>query len=58
MNIRKVRWAMQHDWYISHEESIGNPNQYAVIVRADEGTGEVTQEVFEDIEELSNWAGY
>jgi hypothetical protein len=50
MSKNQVRWAMQHDWFVSAYELDG-----AYIVQACDG---LETETFADFDELYAWAGY
>ncbi|MGV8919529.1 MAG: hypothetical protein ACOH2R_17310 [Pseudomonas sp.] len=53
-----VRWAKQHDWYISHIQLNTDTalHYFRVTVRDDHSTMGIRH--FENYEELRNWAGY
>jgi hypothetical protein len=54
MNVRQMKWAEQHDWFIrSRRTPYGT---YIVLCRASHA-GEENQE-FTDFQELRAWAGY
>lgn len=48
-----VKWAKQHDWFVSAERYY--KNKWEVVVR-DPGTGDT--KTFRSFIELKNWAGY
>lgn len=51
MNTKQLKWAAQHDWFISMDIALGE-----VVVRHDELPNATI--TFNDFEELYYWAGY
>lgn len=58
----QVKWASQHDWFMSHGiiQTNGTVEWVEVIERTTDvhGLGETLYHTFRDFQELKQWAGY
>ncbi len=55
MNERQIKWASQHDWYVSND---GNEITVREVCRRPNGSTIETLKRFSTFADLREWAGY
>lgn len=53
---REVRWAREHDWFVSSHALNGTNGLYRIVGRDETSTMGIRY--FESFQELRAWAGY